>query len=86
MGTRGPQMMYEKSYQTTAARGGGTMLVMPEDDFVLPMSEAKRNVGFKGRKEVRIAPDRQVVRRYWTPLAAGAKEFLATEYVYTRKR
>ncbi len=82
MDTRGPQMMYEKSY----AHDGGTIRLLLEDDFVLSRFGGKAEAAFKGRKEIEVGEDRQTVRLYWTPLMENAKEFLATEYIYTRKR
>ena len=45
------------------------------------------NAAFKGRKVMELERDRQIVRLCWMPLAGeNAEEFLAGEYIYTRKR
>lgn len=90
MDTRAPQMMYEKSY-SDAPRDTGqqqrTLVLHLEDNFVLPRWGDRANAAFKGRKVIEFETDRQVVRLYWTPLAGeGAEEFLAGEYIYTRRR
>lgn len=90
MDTRGPQMMYEKSYEDSASNAGQKQHVVKfylEDNFVLPQWGNTANAAFKGRKVIEIEKHRQVVRLYWTPLTGeSAREFLATEYVYTRQR
>ena len=58
-----------------------------EDNFVIPQWGNTANAAFKGRKVMELERDRQIVRLYWTPLAGeNAEEFLAGEYIYTRKR
>lgn len=90
MDTRAPQMMYEKSHDDDAGetrKDRRTIRLDLEDNFVLPRWGNRANAAFRGRKVIEIEHDRQVVRLYWTPLAGEkAGEFLAGEYVYTRKR
>lgn len=90
MDTRAPQMMYEKSYEDSAGKAGQerrTVKLYLEDNFVLPRWGTLSNAGFKGRKVIELEKDRQIVRLYWTPLVGeNAEEFLAGEYVYTRRR
>lgn len=88
MDTRAPQAMYEKSYEDNvrnAEQERRTVKLNLEDNFVLPRWGNTVNAAFK--KVIEIERDRQTVRLYWTPLTGdNAEEFLAGEYVYTRRR
>ncbi|MGH8177392.1 MAG: DUF1579 family protein [Steroidobacter sp.] len=90
MDTRAPQMMYEKSYEDDRSKAKDdrrTIKLSLDDNFVLPQWGDRVNAAFKGRKVIEIEKDRQTVRLYWTPLAGeSGEEFLAGEYVFTRKR
>ena len=56
------------------------------DNFVVPKWGDAANVAFKQRLMFEPGDNRQVVRLYWTRLSGNpTKEFLAGEYVYTRK-
>lgn len=87
--TRGPQVMYYKSHDdhTPFAGTRPTLRLDLDDVFVLPQWGNTPNVAYKGRKEVALDLDRQIVRLYWTPLTGTHRaEFLAVEYVYDRRR
>lgn len=84
--TRGPRMM---TYETDAQRGvadhGGIML--SGGSFVAPQWGDTKNVAFAYRLEIgQVERNRQAVRLYLRPQAGkGGKEFLAFQYVYTRR-
>ena len=87
--TRAPQMMNERSVAATPQsksqhRG---MLTLFGGRFVAPQWGASSNVPFRYRLVVgRVEKEQQVVRLYLTPQSgANTREFLAFEYVYTRK-
>lgn len=88
--TRAPQMMIEKS-TTIEARGtalpGGT-LDLYGGTFVAPRWGGFVDTAFRYRLVIGdVEAGRQVVQLYLTPLSATAgKEFLAFQYVYTRRR
>ena len=87
--TRAPQMMNERSH--TAAPGGESehrgVLMLYGGRFVAPQWGESKNVPFRYRIVVgRVKEERQTVRLYLTPQSgANIKEFLAFEYVYTRR-
>jgi hypothetical protein len=87
--TRAPQMMNERSLAAGAQgesqhRGALTLF---GGRFLAPQWGEARNVPFRYRIVVgRVEKEHQAVRLYLTPLSeANTKEFLAFEYVYTRK-
>ncbi len=82
--TRAPQVM---AYIAPGAnRVGKDMVHLTGSTFTAPQWGEARNVGFRYRAELGPVLDgRQEFRLFLTPLAAGAKEFLAFEYVYTRR-
>jgi hypothetical protein len=77
--TRAPQMMTEKSRGTDARTlYGGT--------FVAPQWGKKKNVAFRYRLVLgSVQNARQRVQLYFTPVAGNEPEFLAFEYVYTKR-
>ena len=87
--TRAPQMMNERSL--AAAPEGKSehrgVLTLYGGRFVAPQWGESQNVPFRYRIVVgRVKEDRQAVRLYLTPQSgANIKEFLAFEYVYTRR-
>jgi hypothetical protein len=88
--TRGPQMMNERSYETgvqSKAQDQG-VLVLYGDSFVAPRWGEMTNAAFRYRLTIgEVQNDRHVVRLYLTPQSGeSAKEFLAFEYIYTRRR
>ncbi len=87
--TRAPQMMNERSerMEATAPAAGGA-LRLNGGSFVAPEWGKAKNVAFTYRLTVgAVDGGRQVVQLYLTPQgAAGAREFLAFEYVYVRSR
>jgi hypothetical protein len=86
--TRAPQMMNERSV-AASVRGKSRQgtLTLHGSRFVAPQWGEAKNVPFRYRIVVDpVEKDRQAVRLYFTPQSgANAKEFLAFEYVYTRK-
>jgi Protein of unknown function (DUF1579) len=88
--TRAPQVMVEKTYALDArgAAAGDGPLTLYGGSFVAPRWGAFVNAAFRYRLVVGpVANGRQVVQLYLTPLAATpAREFLAFQYVYTRRR
>lgn len=90
MDSRAPQMMTEKSAETTAALDGtrdAADLSFQGDTFVAPQWGEATNVAFRYRRTLEdLTAVRQVSRLYLTPLVGDdAEEFLAFEYVYTRQ-
>ena len=88
--TRAPQMMYQVS-RVVGVPGerqeSSVIWFYLADTFVVPEWGDARNVAFKHRLMIEPGDDRQVVRLYWTRLSGEPnKEFLAGEYVYTRKQ
>ena len=87
--TRAPQMMYQVSRAVGMPgehQGFTRIWFYLVDNFVVPAWGEARNVAFKQRLMFEPGDARQVVRVYWTRLGAGPnKEFLAGEYVYTRR-
>jgi len=89
MDTRAPQMMFEISYGGGGPGRGQERRVVSLylDSFVLPRWGKTANAAFKQRRVIEADRDRQVVSQYWTPLSGEkAEEFLAVEYIYTRRR
>jgi hypothetical protein len=87
--SRAPQMMLEKSHVPEAQdRTGKGGIKLYGGRFVAPRWGEISNAAFIYRLTIgEIEKDRQVVQLYLTPQSGeGAKEFLAFEYVYTRKR
>jgi hypothetical protein len=88
--TRAPQMMSERSL--TAGAGSNSHLSAPltlyGGRFIAPQWGESKNVPFRYRIAIGdVDKEQQTVRLYFTPQsAADAREFLAFEYVYTRKR
>ena len=87
--TRAPQMMNERS-RAAAPQGKSQhrgMLTLYGGRFVAPQWGESVNVPFRYRIVVgRVEKDQQAVRLYLTPQSgANTREFLAFEYVYTRK-
>ena len=87
--TRAPQMMIEKSADASGptATQRNTSISMHGGIFVAPQWGERKNAAFRYRLTVgEVTHDRQIVRLYLTPLSADPpSEFLAFEYVYTRK-
>ena len=87
--TRAPQMMNERSL--TAAPHGKSehrgVLTLYGGRFVAPQWGESKNVPFRYRIVIGAVKEaRQAVRLYLTPRSgANIKEFLAFEYVYTRR-
>jgi hypothetical protein len=88
--TRAPQMMSEKSYETTAKSKTSDQAAISlfGESFVAPRWGESINVPFRYRLEIGpVEKDHQLARLFLTPQSAvGAKEFLAFEYEYTRRR
>ena len=88
--TRAPQMMYQVSRAVGMPgerQGSSVIWFYLVDNFVVPQWGDAKNVAFKHRLMIEPGDDRQVVRLYWTRLSGEPnKEFLAGEYVYTRKQ
>ena len=88
--TRAPQTMNERSHETDVASKAQNQveLVLYGDSFVAPRWGEVTNAAFRYRLTIgEIRDDRHVVRLYLTPQSReSAKEFLAFEYVYTRRR
>jgi hypothetical protein len=87
--TRAPQMMNERSL-TAAPQGKSEhrgALTLYGGRFVAPQWGESKNVPFRYRIVVGLVKEeRQAVRLYLTPRSgADNKEFLAFEYVYTRR-
>jgi hypothetical protein len=88
--TRAPQMMNERSL--TAGAGSNFQhsgpLTLYGGRFIAPQWGEAKNVPFRYRIAIgEVEKEQQTVRLYFTPQSgAGAGEFLAFEYVYTRKR
>ena len=89
MDTRAPQMMYERGLDaaTTGPAREIRAISLHLDFFVLPQWGKTTSAAFRQRRVIEVGQDRQVTRQYWTQLSGvEAEEFLAMEYVYTRKR
>jgi len=87
--TRAPQMMNERSDKTDEqSKPGEVGIKLFGGNFIAPKWGDATNVAFTYRLTVgEIEHDRQTVQLYLTPQAGkDPKEFLAFEYVYTRKR
>ncbi len=87
--SRAPQMMNERSDKTgEQSIPGQDGIRLNGGRFVAPQWGDARNVAFTYRLTVgEIKNNRQVVQLYLTPQAGETpKEFLAFEYVYTRRR
>jgi hypothetical protein len=88
--TRAPQMMSEKSYEPSGQSkiGDRETINLLGESFVAPRWGESSNVAFRYRLEIGpVEKDHQLARLYLTPQSAsGAKEFLAFEYEYTRRR
>lgn len=88
--TRLPQMMVEKSYapniQSKLHEHGEIILF--GGDFVAPKWGENKNVAFRYRLVIgEVEDNRQTVRLYLTPISRkDTEEFLAFEYIYTRKQ
>jgi hypothetical protein len=87
--SRAPQMMNERSDKTgQQSNPGKNGIKLSGGSFTAPKWGEAANVAFTYRLTVGgIENDTQVVQLYLTPQAEkSAKEFLAFEYVYTRRR
>jgi hypothetical protein len=87
--TRAPQMMNERS-RATGAQGHSSQaaaLTLYGGRFVAPQWGPAQNVPFRYRIVIgTVDRGQQSVRLYFTPQsAANSKEFLAFEYVYSRR-
>lgn len=84
--SRAPQMMQEKSLAAEPPDKDGIRLY--GGSFVAPRWGDAANAAFMYRLTVGpVEKDRQLVRLFLTPQSGeAAKEFLAFEYVYTRRR
>jgi Protein of unknown function (DUF1579) len=85
--SRAPQMMSEKSNvaaeQSKPSKGG---IKLYGGSFVAPRWGEATNAAFMYRLTIgEVEKDRQVIELYLTPQSENAKEFLAFEYVYTRR-
>ena len=85
--TRAPQMMFEKNY-AAAGQGANGDIKLYGGSFVAPQWGQAKNAAFMYRLTVgAVNKDRQTVRLCLTPRAGESpKEFLAFEYVYSRRR
>jgi len=87
--TRAPQMMNERSFEAGPYSGAEQQgpIVLWGGMFVAPKWGDFTNVAFRYRLVVGpILQNRQVVQLYLTPVTGNSfKEFLAFEYVYSRK-
>lgn len=87
--SRAPQMMNEKSHDAggMTKSDGQSVISLYGDSFVAPRWGNTVNATFRYRLTISgIENNRQIVRLYLTPQSAeGGKEFLAFEYVYTRR-
>jgi len=87
--SRAPQMMNEKSYgdgiEGDVENKGAVILY--GGVFVAPTWGNAKDAAFRYRLTIgEVKKEREVIRLYLTPLSAeNAKEFLAFEYVYTRR-
>ena len=91
MDTRAPQLMVEKSDVTAEASTTpqrADTIALQGSRFLAPRWGNATNVSFRYRLTIGpVEHDRQTVRLYLTPLSGTTKkEFLAFEYVYTRRR
>jgi hypothetical protein len=86
--SRASQMMNERSDTTGRREPGAGGISLDGGRFVAERWGDAMNVPFAYRLKVGgVVGDRQVVRLYLTPQSGqGAREFLAFEYVYTRRR
>jgi hypothetical protein len=86
--TRAPQMMYERSYGDGVRANAVDLrtVTLHLDSFVAEQWGEARNAAFRLRLVIDGGDNRQIVRLHLTPLSGDkADEFLAMEYVYTRK-
>lgn len=87
--TRAPQMMMERSLGLgeLASPPPNVAIDMPGSVFVAPQWRDDKNVAFRYRLTIgEISNNRQIVRLYFTRLSGEpSNEFLAFEYVYTRR-
>ncbi|MDB5766076.1 MAG: hypothetical protein JWQ61_890 [Collimonas fungivorans] len=87
--SRAPQMMNERSDKTEEQiHPGKDGIKLSGGNFVAPQWGAVKDAAFTYRLTVgEIKKDRQVVQLYLTPQGGESpKEFLAFEYIYTRRR
>jgi hypothetical protein len=85
--TRAPQLMMEVSVPADPQRVPAAELKLKGGVFLAPEWGNAKNVPFRYRLSIgEIENDRQTIRLYLTPQAVlPRKEFLAFEYVYTRR-
>lgn len=85
--SREPQMMSERSLSLPPSGAPGGVQLYGES-FVAPRWGEARNAAFRYRLAVGgVEQGRQIVGLYLLPLSGdGSDEFLAFEYVYTRRR
>lgn len=84
--TRGPQLMVEQS-RPIASGASGTELKLQGGSFLAPEWGSAKNVRFNYRLTIgAVKGNRQTIRLFFTPQTALPKtEFLAFEYVYTKR-
>jgi hypothetical protein len=87
--SRAPQMMNERSYRDDAQNGTGgpAISLWGSGIFVAPKWGDATNAAFRYRLKISpVQQNRQIVQLYLTPVSGeSAKEFLAFEYIYTRR-
>lgn len=85
--TRAPQLMMETSSPAEPQRLSGAELKLQGGIFVAPEWGSVKNVPFRYRLSIgEVEHDKQTIRLYFTPQSVlPKKEFLAFEYVYTRR-
>src|SRR6266487_344486 len=84
--TRGPQLMVEQS-RPIASGASGTELALQGGSFLAPEWGSAKNIRFKYRLTIgAVKENQQTVRLFLTPQTVLPKtEFLAFEYVYTKR-
>ena len=85
--TRAPQLMMETSPPAEPQRLSAAELKLQGGVFVAPEWGSAKNVPFRYRLSIgEVEHDKQTIRLYFTPQSVLPKrEFLAFEYVYTRR-
>jgi hypothetical protein len=85
--TRAPQLMMEMSRPVDPQRVSAAELKLQGGDFLAPEWGGAKNVRFKYRLSIgEIKNDQQAIQLFLTPTSVLPKEeFLAFEYLYTRR-
>jgi hypothetical protein len=85
--TRAPQLMMEMSRPVDPRRVPAAELILQGGDFLAPEWGSAKNVRFKYRLSIgEIKNDQQTIQLFLTPTSVlPHEEFLAFEYVYTRR-